>query len=70
MKNNYKNFFNLKGYKAYVVGGCGLIGSQIVKALEEFGACVTVFDLKIGRKKKTLKTKYPFLYNRKIIFNR
>ena len=29
----------------FLVGGCGLIGSQIVKSLEDFGAKVTVFDI-------------------------
>ena len=34
---NFKNLFNLKDYEVYIIGGSGLIGSQIVKALEEFG---------------------------------
>ncbi len=58
MKINFKNLFNLKHQKVYVVGGCGLIGTQIVKALEEFGASVTVFDLDIKKKSKNSKTKY------------
>ena len=33
-KNNYKNFFNLKGYKAYVVGALAH-WFLIVKALED-----------------------------------
>ena len=54
MKNNFKDLFNLKKYRIYIIGGCGLIGSQIVKALEEFGASITVFDLDI-KKVKTQK---------------
>ena len=48
---NFKNFFSLKGHEVFIIGGSGLIGSQIVKALEEFGASITVFDLDIKKKK-------------------
>jgi len=58
MKNNYRDLFNLTDYEVYVVGGSGLIGSQIVKALEEFGSSITVFDLDIKKKNNSLKTKY------------
>lgn len=58
MKNNYKNLFNLKGYEVFVVGGCGLIGSQIVKALDQYGASIKVFDLDIKNKINTRSTKY------------
>ena len=55
---NFKNLFNLKGYEVYIIGGSGLIGSQIVKALEDFGALITVFDLDIRIKRNSLTTKY------------
>lgn len=55
---DFKNLFNLKGKEIFIVGGSGLIGSQIVKALEEFGAFVTVFDLDAKYKNKNSKTKY------------
>ena len=55
---NFKNLFNLKDYEVYIIGGSGLIGSQIVKALEEFGALITVFDLDIKDKSNSLTTKY------------
>jgi NAD(P)-dependent dehydrogenase (short-subunit alcohol dehydrogenase family) len=58
MKTNYRDLFNLTDYEVYVVGGSGLIGSQIVKALEEFGALVTVFDFDIKKKSNSLSTKY------------
>jgi len=55
---NFKNFFSLKGYEVFIIGGSGLIGSQIVKALEEFGATIKVFDLDIKNKTNSLTTKY------------
>tara|TARA_X000000950_G_scaffold182821_1_gene221542 strand:+ start:77 stop:871 length:795 start_codon:yes stop_codon:yes gene_type:complete len=55
---NYRDFFNLEGREVYIIGGSGLIGSQIVKALEEFGASITVFDLDIKNKRNNLTTKY------------
>ena len=54
---NYNQIFNLKNEKIYIVGGCGLIGSQIVKALHSFGADVTVFDLNVKRKVKKIRFK-------------
>ena len=58
MQTNFKNLFNLDNYEVYIVGGNGLIGTQIVRALEQFGASVTVFDLKIKKKINRGKTKY------------
>ena len=55
---NYKDMFSLSGCEAYVIGGSGLIGSQIVSALEAFGASTTVFDLDVKNKKNINKTKY------------
>jgi len=55
---NFKDYFNLNGYEVYIIGGSGLIGSQIVKALKEFGAKITVFDLDIKGKKNNSKTRY------------
>ena len=54
----YNQIFNLKNKKVYIVGGCGLIGSQIVKALHSFGADVTVFDLNVKRKVKKKRLNY------------
>lgn len=50
--NKYTQIFNLKNKKIFIVGGSGLIGSQIVKALYDFGADITVFDLEIKKKLK------------------
>jgi len=55
---NFKDYFNLNGYEVYIIGGNGLIGSQILRALEDFGAKITVFDLDIKGKRNSLKTKY------------
>lgn len=55
---SFKDLFNLKGYEIYVLGGSGLIGSQIIKALEEFGASITAFDIDTKSKKNNLTTKY------------
>ena len=54
----FRDLFNLKGYEVYIIGGSGLIGSQIVRALHEFGASITVFDIDIKKKNNNRKTKY------------
>jgi len=41
---SYKNLFDLKSRIAVVVGGAGLIGSEIVKGLGDFGAKVYIAD--------------------------
>ena len=47
MKNiNYKEKFNLKNKTAFVVGGNGLIGKEVVYALADFGAKVIILDIK------------------------
>jgi NAD(P)-dependent dehydrogenase (short-subunit alcohol dehydrogenase family) len=55
---SFKDLFNLKGYEVYIIGGSGLIGSQIVRALQEFDASITVFDIDIKKKKNNKTTKY------------
>jgi len=55
---NFRDFFNLEGCEVYIIGGCGLIGSQIVKALDDFSAKITVFDLDTSLKNKNKKIKY------------
>ena len=52
IKNNYKNLFRLKNKNAFVLGGSGLIGKEIVKGLYQLGATVTILD-----KKNTIKEK-------------
>jgi NAD(P)-dependent dehydrogenase (short-subunit alcohol dehydrogenase family) len=48
--NNYKNLFNLDGLKVFIIGGNGLIGSEIVSALITHNAHVTVFDIVFDKK--------------------
>ena len=55
---SFKDLFNLKRYEVYIIGGSGLIGSQIVRALQEFDASITVFDIDIKKKKNNKTTKY------------
>ena len=49
---NYKNFFNLQGKNAYVIGGAGMIGQAIVIALSSFGANTNILDIDRARGKK------------------
>mgnify|MGYP003952276775 CR=1 FL=1 len=44
MIKNYLDKFSLKGKKAYIIGGCGLIGSEISEALLSASAEVYIFD--------------------------
>lgn len=41
---DYRNLFSLKGKNVVVTGGCGYLGSEIVKGLNELGANVKVID--------------------------
>ena len=55
----YKNIFSLDSLKVFIIGGSGLIGSEIVKALTELNAEVTIFDIKfIKNYFNKNKTKY------------
>jgi len=42
---NYNSFFDLSNKVAVVVGGAGLIGSEIAKGLSDFGAKVYIADI-------------------------
>lgn len=41
---SYADLFSLKGKKAVITGGCGYLGSEIVRGLADFGADVVVVD--------------------------
>ncbi len=41
---SYKNMFSLENKRIVVTGGCGYLGSEIVKGLRDFGADVQVID--------------------------
>ena len=51
-KNNYLKKFFLNGKVAIVVGGYGLMGYEISKALNDAGAKVVILDLSENNKKK------------------
>ena len=51
MKVNYKNIFDIKNKKAFVIGGSGLIGREICAALHESGCKVFNLDVKFDKKK-------------------
>ncbi len=63
---DYLDNFNLKGKKAFIFGGCGLIGQEISEAFLSAGARINVFDTdkKTGKhlKKKFKSTKFKFNY--------
>ncbi len=62
MKKNYLDKFNLNNKKAYVIGGSGLLGKEIVQQLLESSVKVINLDLKNKRaninKKKYSKNYY------------
>mgnify|MGYP001318122197 CR=1 FL=1 len=60
--NNYLNQFNLKGKKAIIVGGSGLIGNEIINVLAEKGAKVYVLDIKKPLIKKKNKRKINYIH--------
>jgi len=62
IKKNYKQLFNLKNKKIILVGGFGLLGSEIVRVLSDLNAEITILDnLKNNKILKEFKT-----YNLKI----
>ena len=60
MKKNYFNKFNFDGRKVFVLGGSGLIGSEIVNLLLETSA--TVVNLDIIKIRNNLQNKYSKKY--------
>jgi len=59
----YNNIFNLKNKVAYVVGGLGLLGYEVIKKLNDNSATVICLDIDIPKKK--IK---KFFYLKKINF--
>ena len=51
---NYKKKFDLGNKTIFVLGGCGLIGKEVSKALSEFGAKVIVVDRNIKKNNKKI----------------
>ena len=45
MIKNYLNKFSLKNKKAFIIGGCGLLGEKITEAVFSAGAEVIILDI-------------------------
>ena len=62
---NYLNNFNLKGKKALIFGGCGLLGVKVCEAFLSAGAKVNVFDYdkKKGNELRKKYKRFKFNYN-------
>ena len=52
----YRNLFSCKNKVAFVTGGLGFIGSEIVRGLSDFGASVCVADINEHTYERVLKT--------------
>lgn len=59
---SYKTIFDLKGKIAVVVGGAGLIGSEIVKGLGDFGAKVFIADNNKKAAERVRRKNVKFIY--------
>lgn len=57
-----KNFFSCKNKTVVVVGGAGLIGSEIVKGLSDFGAKVYIADINKKAAEKIKAKGIKFIY--------
>ena len=65
MTKNYLAKYNLKNKKAFVIGGSGLIGSEIIKLLLESSAKVINLDIRNNSKikiNKDLSNNYTYEY--------
>ena len=52
MIKNYLNKFSLKNKKAFIIGGCGLLGEKITEAVFSAGAEVIILDINNKKEKK------------------
>ena len=57
MIKNYLNKFSLKNKKAFIIGGCGLLGEKITEAVFSAGAEVIILDIN-NKKGKKIVSKY------------
>ena len=70
---DYKKKFDLNNKTIFVLGGSGLIGKEVSKALSEFGAKVIVVDQNIKKDSKKIFSEKVNLSNlpnlKKILIN-
>src|SRR5476651_1812504 len=63
---NYLDVFSLKGKNVYIVGGLGLIGMAVSKAVAASGGKAVILDLDLKKSKEILswakKNKYRLFY--------
>ena len=52
---SFLNKIKLKNKNVYILGGFGLIGSEVVKNILSVGAKVVILDIKKEKKKKNVK---------------
>jgi NAD(P)-dependent dehydrogenase (short-subunit alcohol dehydrogenase family) len=57
-KYNYKKIFSLESKRVIIIGGLGLIGKEISKALDDLGAEIVIADLIKKSTKRNHKYKY------------
>jgi NAD(P)-dependent dehydrogenase (short-subunit alcohol dehydrogenase family) len=43
--NKYNKLFNMQGKVVFVAGGAGAIGSEIARAMTEYGAHIAIADI-------------------------
>ncbi len=55
--NNYLDKFSLDGKTSFVVGGAGLLGTEVVKALSDAGAKVIILDIDQKKSRASQKNK-------------
>jgi short-subunit dehydrogenase len=53
--SNYKNIFNIKKKKVYIVGGLGLIGCEVTKCFAENNANILIIDKDLNKFNKQFK---------------
>ena len=61
LMNYYKNLFNFRGKNVFILGGSGLIGQEVSKAILDLEGRVINLDIKNNSKKEDKNYKYQYL---------
>ena len=61
LMNYYKNLFNFRGKNVFILGGSGLIGQEVSKAILELEGRVINLDIKNNSKKVDKNYKFEYL---------